>query len=197
VILLNLLKCSSNSFNNRNGFAMPLAIFIILFVTLIAGVMMNALNNEFKTRAATEDKIITKYLAEAGIEHGIAAISGIIEGQLANSYLDTDYLKSFDILFNTIGGYDQLHTIYLAGEQIGEYQYRAKSDASEQLSFTIIEIDQGEFRAVLNNSTCTITAEGKNATKTFSLEAEVEYHVNYTSKQIEQVKITKWTEFYD
>jgi len=176
---------------------MLLAIFIILFVTLIAGVMMNALNNEFKTRAATENMIITKYLAEAGIEHGIAAISNKLEEQLAIKYSNAEYLAEINVPFNTIDGYAQPQTIDLAGEQIGEYQYQAKSGAPEQLSFTIIEIDQGLYKAVLNDNSFKITAEGKNATKIFRLEAEVEYHVNYTLGQVEQVKINKWAEFYD
>ena len=197
MVLLNLLKCSSDSFNNRNGFAMPLAIFIILFVTLIAGVMMNALNNEFKTRAATENMIITKYLAEAGIEHGIAAISSKIEEQLAIPYSELDYLTTHDLPFNTLDAYTQLQTVDVSGEQIGQYQYKAKAGTPEQLSFTIIEIEQELYKAVLNNNYYTIVAEGKNSEKTFRLEAEVEYHVNYTSGQIEQVRINKWAEFYD
>jgi|GEM_PF-5882307 Tfp pilus assembly protein PilX len=60
--------------NQNNGAALIFAIFVILLLTIITGILAGALNNEVKLRLTTEERAVAKYLAEAGIEHGMFAI---------------------------------------------------------------------------------------------------------------------------
>jgi Tfp pilus assembly protein PilX len=62
------------SFNQNNGAALIFAIFVILVLTIITGILAGALNNEVKLRLTTEERAVAKYLAEAGIEHGMFEI---------------------------------------------------------------------------------------------------------------------------
>jgi hypothetical protein len=65
--------------DNQTGAALPAAIFTVLILTMLSGIMMASLNNEIKVRTAVEERIIVRHLAEAGIEHALylVAIAGI------------------------------------------------------------------------------------------------------------------------
>ncbi|OEH84223.1 hypothetical protein BHU72_12530 [Desulfuribacillus stibiiarsenatis] len=188
--------------NNRSGLALPLVILVVLLVTLLSGVMLTALNNEFRTRAATEEIISTKYFSEAGIEHGITEITKIIEDQMAIARTGAQLLQTINVTFDTIPGYGTNQLIQHNGQTLGQYGYLIETKLSESslvqnLTFTVLEVSTGVYRAIPNHTRFKITANGqRSGSKNYRIEAEVDIGINFTNTNIEQVRIAKWTEFH-
>ena len=59
---------------NNQGYALVLVIIIVALVVTLAGSMIFALNTEIRLNQSAEEKERANYLAQAGIEHGLALL---------------------------------------------------------------------------------------------------------------------------
>lgn len=54
---------------NQQGSAFPVALFIIIGITIMFGILLTSLQNEVRARVVVEERTKARYLAEAGAEH--------------------------------------------------------------------------------------------------------------------------------
>ena len=57
--------------NNQKGSALVLTIILLLIVTILGTAMLFSVASEVKLNRAIEDTTIARYLAQAGIDHGL------------------------------------------------------------------------------------------------------------------------------
>lgn len=69
-------------FKNKKGIALPVAILAATLVIILSAALVDMVTNEMKTQKAAEQRVIAKYLAEAGIEHGFYLYSVTREAEL-------------------------------------------------------------------------------------------------------------------
>lgn len=55
----------------KKGSTLLIAIVCGFLIIALSGTLLTSLDNELKTRRVTEERVIAKYIAEAGIEHGL------------------------------------------------------------------------------------------------------------------------------
>lgn len=91
----------------KKGSALVISIVVGLIVVSLSGILLSTINNELKTRRVSEERLSAKYLAEAGIEHGLYLYSKNKEEDLKNK---SPYLDSIDI-----GGYSGQYQLNYEG----------------------------------------------------------------------------------
>jgi Tfp pilus assembly protein PilX len=56
---------------NQKGSALALTLILMLLVTILGSAMLFSVSSEIKLNRAIEDQTIARYLAQAGIDHGL------------------------------------------------------------------------------------------------------------------------------
>ena len=56
---------------NQKGSALVLTLILLLLVTILGTAMLTSVVSEIKINRAMEDRTIARYLAQAGIDHGL------------------------------------------------------------------------------------------------------------------------------
>jgi Tfp pilus assembly protein PilV len=59
----------------KKGAALIIAILAVLFVSIFGTVLLNIVTSEINRQKLTEQRVAARYLAEAGIEHGLFAFA--------------------------------------------------------------------------------------------------------------------------
>lgn len=59
---------------NQKGSALVLTLILLLLVTILGAAMLTSIVNEIKINKAMEERTIARYLAQAGIDHGLLLI---------------------------------------------------------------------------------------------------------------------------
>lgn len=59
---------------NQKGSALVLTLILLMLVTILGAAMLTSIVNEIKINKAMEERTIARYLAQAGIDHGLFLI---------------------------------------------------------------------------------------------------------------------------
>lgn len=192
-------------FNNQKGAAFPIAIFMIILLTMLTGIMMKALNNEFRIHKVTEDRVIARYVAEAGAEHGIAAVYRVIDNGF--NKLDEQGIPLEIEDDNPIEVSIPMENMYLEvdNEQVGSYTVEFYENETDLADFTFLVEDFGyfdeddeewveDFRVTgFEPSEFIIKSSGVSNGRTSTIKAEVRIRADFSLKKIEH-DILEWQE---
>lgn len=86
----------------KKGSALLYAMIVVFIVLLMGGILVNFLTYEIKVNKRTEERIRAKYLAEAGIEHGMLETGPT--GPSPTEVFDTDGEKLYEYAVSISGG---------------------------------------------------------------------------------------------
>ncbi|OEF98336.1 hypothetical protein [Desulfuribacillus alkaliarsenatis] len=107
------MKCIANN----KGTALFITIGVVALLMILIGSLTMALNNEIRLRMATEERVLAKYLAEAGIERAIFEI--VTNDDFPNSPETINISIDDGIAGQTTGlvGQYQVSAIYMSGDE--------------------------------------------------------------------------------
>lgn len=91
---------------NQKGSAFPVALFIIIGITIMFGILLTSLQNEVRARVVVEERTKARYLAEAGAEHLMFLIR---EREMPTTINQNDIVVP-SITITNIGNYTVLYT---------------------------------------------------------------------------------------
>ena len=84
---------------NQKGSAMVLTLILLLFVTILGTAMLTSVVSEIKINRTMEERTIARYLAQAGIDHGLYLVENEAD-TLVYPYEDEIVLDNRSRIYN-------------------------------------------------------------------------------------------------
>jgi hypothetical protein len=179
----------------KKGAAMLVAIFAGVLLIALSATLLNALNNELKSRKVTEERIVNKYIAEAGIETGIANIYKAFENGFEYVWPEQGLPREQEITLTqsfTIPAINNQRILY-NGDEIGKFS-AAYSDST--IVFTARVDTNGDVSVVeVNPKQFDLTAEGVLPDgRMHEIKASIDFStsLDLPGKRIKGYKILSW-----
>lgn len=170
---------------NNNGIALPLAILLVLVVTITSGTMIMAINNEFGLRKETASQLSARYAAEAGIEHGIALYQDAIISRIKIEKEKTESCQDQEIALKVSG----------ESASTGEASYSFCINDAVQINVVALRATVEPYNIIgceanldSNKNTIKISSEGKYRLSKYVIDAEISFSDNGQS-----YKVNKWS----
>lgn len=113
----------------KEGSALFIAMLAGLILISLSGILLTSVNNEIRTRRASEERQSAKYLAEAGIEHAVYLYNKKINDMnKEDKYEEISYFDSREVSNNLLSIND-----------IGKYSFSYQLDNTSQKKKGVIK----------------------------------------------------------
>lgn len=184
----------------KKGSALLVTIFVATLISIMSVALLNLYMNEIRIKNRSEEKIQAKYIAEAGLEHGIAEINNSISKSLVSTFYNE---KNFNVEIGI-----KENNFFDKGNTKGDYTiafYDNENNNLNDISFNVINIapkDEEPIYVVnsVEPSECTIVSQGNlkdssgKVLNTVNMEAKVRFQIDYGNKKITKIDILQWQE---
>jgi type II secretory pathway pseudopilin PulG len=184
----------------KKGSALLVTIFVATLISIISVALLNLYMNEIRIKNRSEEKIQAKYIAEAGLEHGIAEINNSISESLVSTFYNE---KNFNIAIEI-----KENNLFDKGNIKGDYTAAFYDNENKKLNdiyFNVINIapkDEEPIYVVnsVEPSEFTVVSQGNlkdssgKVLNTVTMEAKVRFQIDYANKKITKIDILQWQE---
>jgi Tfp pilus assembly protein PilX len=185
----------SKLFQKKRGYVLPITIIAVVIIMLFSVTLLSIQSSEIRMRRATEDRVKVKYIAEAGLEATISAMTkSIQQGLNQNPSPITDIVVPINVNTSSING--QQYEVFKNKEKLG----------LDSVVFKVEKIlnDDGtsryEIKADQNTKSFEAYSLGKlydtkgTLIRTYGASAAVTFDLDINNKVILSYDISKWGE---
>jgi hypothetical protein len=182
-------------FQKKKGYVLPITIIAVVIMMLFSVTLLSIQGSEIKMRRATEDRVKVKYIAEAGLEAAISAMTkSIQQGLDHNPSSINDIVVPINVNTSSING--QQYEVFKNKEKL----------VLDSVVFDVEKIinDDNTFRYEIKGDQNTKSYEAYSLGKlydtkgtlvrTYGVSAAVTFDLDINNKVILSYDISKWGE---
>jgi hypothetical protein len=185
----------SKLFQKKKGYVLPITIIAVVITMLFSVTLLSIQGSEIKMRRVTEDRVKVKYIAEAGLEAAISAMTkSIQQGLDQNPSSINDIVVPINVNTSSING--QQYEVFKNKEKLGldSVVFDVEKVINDDNTFTY------EIKGDQNTKSYEAYSLGKlydtkgTLIRTYGVSAAVTFDLDINNKVILSYDISKWGE---
>jgi Tfp pilus assembly protein PilX len=182
-------------FNEKKGSVLTVVIVVMAVIIIFSVSLLSIQGSEIKIRKMTEDRVKARYVAEAGLEATISAITKALEQGLNTTPGSTsDVVVSVNVNTTTMNGNKYVITKNKLGVPLDNVVFKVDSVRNANGTYSyFIRSDQGT-KAFEVYSLGQLYSSTGTLIRAYGISATITYNMDISNKMIENYAITKWEE---